>query len=186
MITCYSVPAYKLKPKKDNLEVSIIEDILVIWVFINSNQKISNYEFIDGFIQIRDNIIELKSREMSIFGRETKTNYVIVDEYYGDIKDTTKPSFQPQDIYLKYLNKQNNFSYKFEYRKGFSDEFLEFLESLDKNNNNVIVNLRYKITVGEEVFEETINEEYNLRVTKGYITIFHYIIYIIGSFFYLF
>jgi hypothetical protein len=127
---------------------------------INTEKRITNFDYIDGYIKIGENQINLKPETISILVKNMDTNFNILIIKDGIIQNNNYLSNQEQ-----YLNKENNFIYRLRFEQRFNYGLL--LELNKKSNYPVKLYLNYQITVNDIIINEIINEDYILVVNKN-------------------
>jgi hypothetical protein len=155
-----------------------IRPAIDIRFFVNCDNLIDNFILINGLVQIGENNIEFDRENITIYGHEIDSEYVIIWEEFGKEHDWYDNINQKRHDLL--LNKTDNFHYNFSLHRYIKDNIPE--KKKKKSIDNMKIFLEYSMVINDAVIHKTISEEFNIEVKEQKITGFHVIMfYILGG-----
>jgi hypothetical protein len=176
LVSCQTVYYFGAEPinKSENeLEVwffldTIKPNIQINFLF-NSNTQITDFELKDWFFQIGDNIIDFDLNNMHFSGTEIETGFFLTlfENSQYDIESINRWN---QEYKNEYEIKSNNFQYKFWMTRFVDRQLAE--EIREKNISFLKVHLEFSFMINDEKYYHIIDEDFTIKVKKGYFTIF--------------
>jgi len=174
ILGCATLYDFNFIPNKEqsiemNLYLPPAYSYLQIIIYLNIDKPITNFEYIDGFVQIGDIKIDFNKDLIHILGKEKETNFNITMSNKGN-----ENSLKDENNLLRYdqyLNKNNDFFYYFEFIRFFEENIKKEIIK-KKNLYNVLVNLNCRMTINDEVIDIIFNEGFLLEVEKQKVSIF--------------
>ena len=177
LLSCQTVYYFGAEPIKKS------ENDLNVWFFLdtikpnikidfinNSNNPIINFELKNWYIKIGEDFYEFDLNNMYFSGTELETGYFITLFENGkyDFESINKWNQKYQNEYEK---KTKNFQYKFRMTRYVEKDLSEKIR--ENNISNLKVHLEYSYMLNNRINNHIIDEEFNITIKKGYLTIFH-------------
>ena len=176
LISCQTVYYFgaeqPITKSENELEVlffldTIKPNIQINFLF-NSNTSIIDFELTNWFFQVGDNIIEFDLNNINFSSTEIETNYFLTyfhNGKYDEIINTWNEKYQNE-----YEKKSNNFQYKFWMTRYVDRQLAD--EIREKNISFLKVYLEFTFMKNNEKYYHIIDEDFTIKVEKGYFTIF--------------
>ncbi|MDR1838192.1 MAG: hypothetical protein LBQ93_01200 [Treponema sp.] len=141
---------------------------LQITIYFNTERPITDFQYIEGYVQIGEKRIDFERDLILILGKERETNFNIVMFEKGNersLKDESNLSRKD-----RYFNKNNDFNYFFQFIQFFEEEAQN---EIIKNNYNIArVYLNYRMTIDDKAIHILLNEDFSLKIEKHTVSIF--------------
>jgi hypothetical protein len=176
LVSCQTVYYFSAEPinKSENeLEVWFLLDTIKpnikINFLFNRNTKITDFELKDWFFQIGDNIIEFDLNNTHFSGTEIETGFFLTlfENSQYNIESINRWN---QEYQNEYEIKSNNFQYKFWMTRYVDRKLAD--EIREKSISFLKVHLEFSFMINDEKYYHIIDEDFTIKVKKGYFTIF--------------